>query len=116
MNFSTYKFDHETGVFTFPDGVRYTLREALHISRTAATMEDVEAIHKLKSAFDGTVLDGTERNDQPNQTRFDKLRDQAREMARRNIRYLSNAKKGKKVKNGTPRTDSEAQTCLFFDR
>lgn len=116
MDTDTYRYDYETGLFTFPDGVQYTLREALHISKTALTMEDVEAIHKVKNIFDGQVLDGTEEVvANPEKTRFDKMLDQAREMARQNIRYLSNVRRGKVKTNGTRIRHDEAQTRLLLD-
>lgn len=112
MDFNSYTFDYDTGRFLFSDGVTYSLREALHISRTAVTMEEVAAIHRLKAIFEGEVLDGTEDTvSHPEKTRFDKLRDQAREMARQNIRYLSN----RKAKNGTRTRHPETQTRLLLD-
>lgn len=40
----------------FDDGVRYTLPEAMEVSRTARTDDDVRAVHLVKKVFDGDII------------------------------------------------------------
>ena len=40
----------------FGDGVKYTMREALYLSASRASVEDLKAIHIVKSIFDGEII------------------------------------------------------------
>ena len=52
-----YSYDPRDMVLIFDDGVKYTLNEALVLSRGGAKKDDVRAIHKVKSAFFGEIVD-----------------------------------------------------------
>jgi hypothetical protein len=43
----------------FEDGVRYTMTEALHISRDELQGDDLRALHLVKRITDGQLLPGT---------------------------------------------------------
>jgi hypothetical protein len=67
-----YRYNPEEGELTFEDGVKYSVWEALYLSRTRASEETIRAIHKIKGVFNagiespfGDLLDGkdhTKRN------------------------------------------------------
>lgn len=47
-------YTYDDGFLYFDDGVRYSLKEALHL--TSAADEDIRAIHAVKRAFHGELL------------------------------------------------------------
>jgi hypothetical protein len=55
MNLSSYTYNPDNGVTTFPDGVTYTLEEMLLLSRTG-DQKALQGIHKVKLLFDGVIL------------------------------------------------------------
>jgi len=46
----------DPGGILFEDGVRYTLPEAMEVSRTASCADDVRAVHLIKKRFDGRII------------------------------------------------------------
>jgi len=50
----TYTLDPD-GIL-FEDGVRYTVPEAIAVSRSANHPDDVRAVHLVKKIFDGEIL------------------------------------------------------------
>jgi hypothetical protein len=59
MNFT--KYEYKNGIMTFPDGVTYTVNEAMYLSKDADLQDsDMEAIHSIKKIFDGRILVGNE--------------------------------------------------------
>ena len=49
------EFGRVIRTFVFEDGVRYSLREALLLSKVSHA--DIREIHRIKKIFDGVILD-----------------------------------------------------------
>lgn len=52
----SYVVDEKTGDLVFDDGTRYTLAEALELSRRRAKGRDIRAVHTIKKVFDGEIV------------------------------------------------------------
>lgn len=50
-----YQYDPRTGLCMFDDGTVYTVREMVFLSRHDLTIEDREAIHRVKRIFGGEL-------------------------------------------------------------
>lgn len=51
----TYRYCPETGTLTFTDGVKYTIDEAVQLSKGKLSDDDLMAIHQIKKMFDGEI-------------------------------------------------------------
>jgi len=71
-----YSYDPREMVLIFDDGVKYTLNEALVLSRGGAKKNDLEAIHKVKAVFHGEIIDPRDCRERPCYVRrsYDKVR------------------------------------------
>ena len=50
-------YDYRDGVLIFTDGVKYTVHEAVILSKGKLNNDDLRAIHHVKKAFDGEIED-----------------------------------------------------------
>lgn len=51
----SYTYNPVTGIFEFTDGVKYTLAEAVELSKGCAGAETIRAVHRVKRIFDGVI-------------------------------------------------------------
>ena len=50
-------YDYRDGVLIFTDGVKYSVHEAILLSKGKLNDHDLRAIHHVKKAFDGEIED-----------------------------------------------------------
>ena len=50
-------YDYRDGVLIFTDGVKYTVHEAVLLSKGKLNDDDFRAIHHVKKVFDGEIED-----------------------------------------------------------
>jgi hypothetical protein len=53
----SYRYNSETGILVFSDGVKYNLFESILLSKGKLCDEDLMAIHQVKKVFDGEIED-----------------------------------------------------------
>lgn len=51
-----YRYDEREGILVFEDGVKYTLAEAVYLSKRRASDKEIDAIHKVKQVFGGEII------------------------------------------------------------
>jgi hypothetical protein len=51
-----YRYNPEEGTLTFEDGVKYTVKEAMTVSKVPGNERDLAALHTVKSIFHGEVI------------------------------------------------------------
>lgn len=51
----SYRYNGETGEMVFSDGVKYTIEEAVQLSKGRLSDDDLMAIHQVKKVFDGEI-------------------------------------------------------------
>jgi len=50
-------YDYKDGILTFTDGVKYTIKEAVLLSKGKIQDHDLRFIHLIKKIFDGEIED-----------------------------------------------------------
>lgn len=57
MNFNDYEYSFKKGALIFPDGVEYSLREAIEVSKASRiTQSELERLHTVKRLFGGEIV------------------------------------------------------------
>lgn len=54
----SYDYVPETGMIVFTDGIKYTIDECIQIAKGKLSDDDIRAIHHVKQAFDGELVNG----------------------------------------------------------